>query len=69
MAVQLATQHFPTLLRALEAKEAECVKYREALEDVIAAWVNPADGGPFEDGEVPALDACRSILSTKEKTE
>lgn len=34
-----------------------------ALENLIKAFVNPGDGLPFEDGEVPALDEARAVLA------
>jgi len=38
-----------------------------ALKAVAAAWVNPADGSPFEPGEVPALDDARAAIATLER--
>ena len=38
----------------------------EALEEILEAWVNPADGAPFEDGEVPAIDKARAALKAYE---
>jgi hypothetical protein len=54
-------------LEAREAElEAENERLRAALADVVAAWVNPGDGAPLKDGEVPALDRARAIVSETE---
>ena len=38
----------------------ECL--RRALATLVEESVNPGDGGPYEDGEWPALDAARRAL-------
>lgn len=35
-----------------------------ALERVVEDWVNPGDGGAFEDGEMPALDIARAAIAS-----
>lgn len=35
----------------------------EVLHDLAEAFVNPGDGAPFEDGEVPVLDAARAAIA------
>jgi hypothetical protein len=37
-----------------------------ALEALVGAFRNPGDGGEFEDGEVPALDAARAAIAKAE---
>jgi hypothetical protein len=49
-----------------ETVAAELDHLRVALTDLVADFVNPGDGGPFEDGEVPALDRARAILGGTE---
>lgn len=43
-----------------------CHRYSEelwkVLNGLVAVTVNPHDGGEFEDGELPALDAARKAL-------
>lgn len=34
-----------------------------ALRGIVAAFVNPGDGGEFERGEVPALDVARDAIA------
>jgi hypothetical protein len=36
---------------------------RKALQRLVAECVNPGDGGPFDVGEWPALDAARAVLA------
>jgi len=50
--------------RPVAALVAERDALRKALEGVVAAWVNPGDGQPFEAGEVPALDDARAALKS-----
>lgn len=35
----------------------------DVLQRLASAFVNPGDGAPFEDGEVPELDDARALLS------
>lgn len=35
----------------------------DALRSLVAAFVNPGDGQPFEEGEVPEIDEARAILA------
>lgn len=37
-----------------------------ALKEVVGAFVNPHDGGEFEDGEVPAIDRARAAIAKAE---
>ena len=58
--------------RAEAAMENEAIitrDLRKALQGVVDAWVNPGDGQPFEDGEVPELDAARAALSPEHQRE
>ena len=41
----------------------EVMALREALANLVEAFVTPGYRGPFEAGEVPALDAARTALS------
>lgn len=47
--------------------EAERDRLRDALSDLVEAFVNPGDGGTFEDGEVPVLDRARRALGQLRK--
>lgn len=40
-----------------------------ALRNLVNETVNPGDGGPYEDGEWPALDAARRVLGIPMFTE
>lgn len=40
-----------------------------ALKGIVAITVNPHDGGQYEDGEVPALDAARAVIARAEGRE
>lgn len=51
-------------LRQLRELPGKVDVLRAALERVVADWVNPGDGGEFEDGEMPALDQARAALSS-----
>lgn len=35
----------------------------DALKQVAQDWTHPYDDGPFEDGEMPALDRARAALA------
>jgi DNA repair exonuclease SbcCD ATPase subunit len=47
-------------INSLRARKAEL---EDALTELVAAFVNPSDGGEFEAGEVPALDKARAALT------
>lgn len=47
----------------LELRRHDHTKIKQALQSLADAFVNPGDGAPFEDGEVPALDEVRRLLS------
>lgn len=42
----------------------EIAQLRGALKQLVEECVNPGDGGPYEAGEWPALDAARCILTS-----
>ena len=41
-------------------------RLRSALSGLVRVFVNPYDGGEFEAGEVPELDAARAALSQEQ---
>ncbi|MES2030806.1 MAG: hypothetical protein V4477_16625 [Pseudomonadota bacterium] len=54
-AAELAMKH-------RDIAEAAVEKLRNALRDLVEATINQGDGGPFEDGEFPELDAARAEI-------
>jgi hypothetical protein len=48
---------------SLSARNADL---EQALRDLVAAFVNPGDGGEFEAGEVPVLDKARALIAGTE---
>lgn len=51
-----------------DSRDRRIAELEAALERVVAEWVNPGDGAPFEDGEVPALDQARRALTPGENS-
>ena len=41
-------------------------RLRSALSGLVRVFVNPYDGGEFEAGEIPELDAARAALSQEQ---
>lgn len=52
-----------SLIKERDAALARAEAFETALRDLVAAFRNSGDGGEFEDGEVPALDRARALLS------
>jgi hypothetical protein len=51
-------------LVVVNVANARVAELEKALADIVAAFVNPHDGGQYEVGEVPVLDRARAALST-----
>ncbi len=50
----------------IEEAANEIERLRSALSGLVRVFVNPYDGGEFEAGEVPELDAARAALSQEQ---
>ena len=66
---RLKTRFDPRIVQPDElAREAhdEIDRLRAALSGLVRVFVNPYDGGEFEAGEIPELDAARAALSQEQ---
>lgn len=50
----------------IEEAASEIERLRSALSGLVRVFVNPYDGGEFEAGEIPELDAARAALSQEQ---
>lgn len=64
-----AERQVQSLLAIERSLRVDIERLRAALSGLVEAFVNPGDGGPFEAGEVPALDRAREALAHEQSKE